>query len=212
VAAASEAPEPAREPDRNDVEEERLPHFDEDTFRAWQHAQEKAESSAMEKEAKASSACCAALFQLMIVCLIVGKLQRDYEQPDPSGYNAFWVLFPIFLVVGLIFCLCACLIYGPAYESESAPNRAGDVPGSEDIEMGRTGGDEQETTEPEPPIIVAPAAPPQRSDSEMATTPAAESVEDGSPQGSDDNDAAPSDEGESNRAPSDEAVDINDLD
>jgi hypothetical protein len=217
LAVASENPEPEREEDVNDVQEERMPHLDEDTFRAWQHAQEKAESSAMEKEAKASSACCLALFQLIIVCLIVGILQRDYEQPNPTGYNAMWVLFPIFLVVGLIFCLCACLIYGPAYEPESTASRPENATENEDVETGQRASDSAATPTPDATNNTASSPPSQHSSKAESTEPAAESagpaVADLSPQGVDEEkDLAPSDEGGSNRAPSDEGIDMNDLD
>jgi hypothetical protein len=215
-ATQSAAPEPASEQGANDVQEEQVPHFDEDTFRAWQHAQEKAESSAMEKEAKASSACCFAVFQLMIVCLIVGLLQRDYQQPIPTGYNAFWVLFPIFLVVGLIFCLCACLIYGPAYEPESAASRPESPGENEDVETGQRPGDSAATPKPDTSNNVTSAQPlSQHSSQAESTEPAPETaaVTDVSAQANDDeNDLAPSDEGGSNKAPSDEAIDMNDLD
>jgi DnaJ domain len=215
--SANPAPTAAPAANSDVQEEENLPHLDEDTFRAWQHAQEKAESSAMEKEAKALSACCFALFQLMIVCLIVGKLQVDYQQPDPSGYNAFWVLFPIFLVVGLVLCCCACLIYGPAYEVNS-PDEDGDHP-APDVEAGQ-GGEGiiplVPAPTPEATIAAANVPPVEPAVKESLPTPApvpGNVSSDALPYGSDNgNDAAPSDEGGSNRAPSDEAIDMNDLD
>jgi hypothetical protein len=95
-------------------EEEEEPHIDEETFRAWQQSQAEAESSAMERQAKAQSTCCFASFQLIIVCVIVGKLEHSYDNTTPgdTGYSAFWALFPIFLVTGLVLCCCSCLIYG----------------------------------------------------------------------------------------------------
>lgn len=150
-----------------------MPHLDEDTFRAWQHAQAKAEASAMEQQARALSGCCMACFQLMIVCLVVGKLQQDYEQPDPSGYSAFWILFPVFLVVGILLCCCACLIYGSggsssldnlverarAHEGEGEAGQAPDRPSSASDHVSApppvVPGGAVVTT----PVVVAPDAP-----------------------------------------------------
>lgn len=89
-------------------------HFDQDFFREWEEARQEAEASVMEAHAKAQANCCAVLWQFTLICLIVGKLQQDYQRPpdEPPGYNAFWVLFPIFLVFGCVFGACACFVYG----------------------------------------------------------------------------------------------------
>lgn len=105
-------------PEEGEAKEEE-PHFafDEEAFHAWQSAYAQAEESAMEKQAKAQSTCCLVCFQLLIVCLIVGKLEQDYENYDgDAGYNAFWILFPIFLIAGILLCCCSCLIYGAGAE------------------------------------------------------------------------------------------------
>jgi len=88
-------------------------HIDDDMFREFESAYQEAEESAMEEQAKSQADCCSAIFQLMMLCLLVGKLQRDYMrgENEKPGYNAFWILFPIFLVFGCAFCTCACLIY-----------------------------------------------------------------------------------------------------
>jgi len=103
--------------DSNDVilEDEDDPNIriDEETFYAWRRAQEESETSTLERQAKAQSSCCWASFQLIIVCLIVGKLEQDFDSDDlDPGYNAFWILFPIFLVMGVLLCCCCCLVYG----------------------------------------------------------------------------------------------------
>lgn len=93
--------------------------FDSEAFHAWQQAHAETEQSALEARAKAQSACCMSSFVLIIICLIVGKLEQNYPSaenpvnpPQTPGYNAFWVLFPIFVVMGSILCCCSCLIYG----------------------------------------------------------------------------------------------------
>lgn len=94
-------------------------HIDDDMFREFESAYQEAEESAMEAQAKSQANCCSALFQLMMLCLLVGKLQQDYMrgENEAPGYNAFWILFPVFLVFGCALCTCACLIY-TAGESE----------------------------------------------------------------------------------------------
>jgi cytochrome bd-type quinol oxidase subunit 2 len=108
---------PAEQVDKDTSENAEEPEikFDEDTFRAWQQAQTEADQSAMDAQAKAQGQCCVSLFQIIVVCLIVGKLENDFESdtqdPSDTGYSAFWILFPIFLIAGLMFCCCSCLIY-----------------------------------------------------------------------------------------------------
>jgi hypothetical protein len=91
-------------------------HIDEDTFRAWQNAYAEAEESAMQEQAKASSECFILSIQLVILCLIVGKVDQSYgsEYPNDVGFSAFWILFPFFLFFGIICCCCTLLIYGAA--------------------------------------------------------------------------------------------------
>jgi hypothetical protein len=92
-------------------------HIDDDMYHEFQSAYQEAEESAMEAQAKSQANCCSAVFQLIMLCLLVGKLQRDYMSGSNPGYNAFWILFPVFLIFGCVLCTCACLIY-TAGESE----------------------------------------------------------------------------------------------
>jgi hypothetical protein len=96
------------------------PKIDEETYRAWQSAYARAEESELEKQAKAHSTCCLVSFQLIMVCLVVGKLDEDYEADGDISYNSFWILFPIFLIVGLLLLCCSCLIYGAGSEGAHA--------------------------------------------------------------------------------------------
>mmetsp|Transcript_15226 Transcript_15226/g.24675 ORF Transcript_15226/g.24675 Transcript_15226/m.24675 type:complete len:219 (-) Transcript_15226:52-708(-) len=91
-------------------------HIDEETFHAWQTAYEQAEENAMQEQAKASSECCNLTFQLVLLCLVVAKIEKNYENDDPNdtGFNMFWILFPFFIIFGCICCCCALLIYGAA--------------------------------------------------------------------------------------------------
>jgi hypothetical protein len=90
--------------------------FDEETYRAWQSAQAKEDDSIMQERAKAQSTCCSATLQLIMVVLIVVKLEEDYENLDDAdaeeGFNAFWILSPVFFITGVLLCCCSCLIYG----------------------------------------------------------------------------------------------------
>ena len=88
--------------------------MDEDMRREWESAYQEAEHSAMEAQAKAQAECCGGLFQIMLLCLLVGKLEQDYERApnESTGYSAFWIIFPVFVVFGCVLCSCACIIYG----------------------------------------------------------------------------------------------------
>jgi hypothetical protein len=94
-------------------EEENAPHLDQDAYEQFAQAQEEAHARAVEAQQKALSTCCTVSFQLVLACLIVGKLQQSQ---NGMGYNAFWILFPLFLVAGCILCCCAMLIYGAGQE------------------------------------------------------------------------------------------------
>ena len=110
--AVSESTE-AEKVDKQEDEGEPEIEFNEETFHEWYSAHRQAEQSAMEARAKAQSACCWFCFQLVILCLIIGKLDQDYDNTDDdAGYNAFWILFPVFAVMGMVLCCCSCLIYG----------------------------------------------------------------------------------------------------
>lgn len=92
------------------------PQLDEDMFRHWQKMQEEADTSAMKAQAKAQGLCCTTLFQILMGCLIVGKLEQDYPRPaDGSvGYSAYWIIFPILLFAGIILCCCTIMIFASA--------------------------------------------------------------------------------------------------
>lgn len=89
---------------------------DEETYRAWKSAFAKAEESAQERQMRATMTCCCVCFQAIILCLTVAKLDDDYpphseSEGESSGFNAFWVMFPVFFVAGLMLCCCSCGIY-----------------------------------------------------------------------------------------------------
>lgn len=96
-------------------------HVDEETFKAWQSAYEQAEETAMQEQAKACTECCNLTFQLTLLCLIVAKIEKNWQNDDPNdtGFNVFWILFPFFVFFGLFCCCCALLIYGAAPGSAS---------------------------------------------------------------------------------------------
>eukprot|EP00980_Cylindrotheca_fusiformis_P016712 scaffold5024_cov136-Cylindrotheca_fusiformis.AAC.41 len=98
----------------------------EETFKAWQSAYVEAEKSAMEAQAKAVSDCCVLTFQLIFVCLIIAKIEKNYDDIDPDdvGFNVFWILSPLFFVFGCIGVCCACLIYGASPGSADELNNA----------------------------------------------------------------------------------------
>jgi hypothetical protein len=69
----------------------------------------------MEQQTKAALTCCTSVFQLIILCCIVGKLQAASD--GESGYNAFIILVPVFCLVGILLCCCSCLIYSATPDS-----------------------------------------------------------------------------------------------
>lgn len=115
-----EAKSPYNNSNGNDGDDDNIssdePHikFDEETYRAWHSAQAEADAAMMQERAKAQSTCCSATLQLIMVVLIVVKLEEDYENPDDveEGFNAFWILSPVFFITGVLLCCCSCLIYG----------------------------------------------------------------------------------------------------
>jgi hypothetical protein len=123
-----------------------------DPYRAWQAAHEQAEHSAMERQAKAQSMCCSTTFILILVCLVVGKLEKSYPNSDLSessstGYSAFWILFPVFVVMGIILCCCSCLIYCAGESSlDSLVEKAKHGDGDEEDDNEQTPTDEAAAT------------------------------------------------------------------
>lgn len=108
----------AAAPDNHEDEHPHI-HIDEETFRAWQSAYAEAEQSAQQEQARATLNCATVAFQTLMLCLVVGKLENDYKKHPPQGYNAMWVLFPVFFFFGLCFCFCVCAICGAAVPDDS---------------------------------------------------------------------------------------------
>lgn len=159
--------EEAVPPNEETGEDETLPSFEEFS-QAWKAAQEEAESSAVEAQARAQADCCSISWQLMLICLIVGKLDQVYEG-DGAGYNAIWILFPVLVVAGCMLACCACLVYGAGESSglDGIVNRVAstkeedqETPAEEDEEGGKISNDSDNSpnaTE-EPSTASAPAA------------------------------------------------------
>ena len=82
----------------------------EEAFREWQraHAQQ-ADHAAQEAQARAHWTFCSSIFYLITITLTVAKLEDSYDGDE--GFNAFWVLFPTFLITGLLVCCCCMVIY-----------------------------------------------------------------------------------------------------
>ena len=131
--------------------------FDEEAFHAWKSAYAKAEKNEMEKQAKAQTTCCLVCFQVGMVCLIVGKLDEDFDNEEmDASYSAFWVLFPVFFIAGVLLCCCSCLIYGAGAEgldelverTKSTDGEEG-TPQGEDSASGDNAADGAETASPQ---------------------------------------------------------------
>jgi hypothetical protein len=104
----------SKDKDDDDEPDEPNIHIDEETFKAWQNAYEAAEQGAMEEQAKSSMECCTLSIKIMLLCLVVAKVEKNFDKDDPEnvGFNTFWIIFPFLLFFGCVFCCCSCAIYG----------------------------------------------------------------------------------------------------
>lgn len=122
---------------------------DEETFKAWQKAYIEGESAAIETQTKAFGDCCTAIFQLVMLCLVVSKIDANDEfddDPNSVGINMYWILSPFLLMFGLIWSCCACMIYGAKSGSgsdlfEGLSDEEGDVKEEEESKFEFDSGD-----------------------------------------------------------------------
>ncbi|KAI2496781.1 hypothetical protein MHU86_17715 [Fragilaria crotonensis] len=143
-------------------DDDAFPEMDEETFENFQRAYQQAEANATDATFRAAGRVCFLLYQLMMVCLVVGKLQQDVPNDDNNvGYNALWILFPVFFMTGCVFCCWACLIYCSGRESlDELVKRAAAEKASEEAEGKEDSGPATETPAPkDQPIIFAPPPP-----------------------------------------------------
>jgi len=153
--------------EQGDVEEEDdgEPYMDAETFEQWQSAYQEAQESAMEAQTKAQANLCGLSFQLIMACLIVGKLEAalggtpDEEEDSDVGYSAMWILFPLFFISGCILCCCACMIYG-AQGLDGFVNQEGDEDEHDDRADGNNNNNTSTNNEEESPIVMMPPPPP----------------------------------------------------
>jgi len=100
----------------DDNEDEDYFQMDEDTFHYYQQAEQEAETKAIEAQSKAIASFCNIIFKTIISVLFVVKLNRAYVDANEivvdggSSYSSFWILFPIFLIAGVIVCCFFCAI------------------------------------------------------------------------------------------------------
>mmetsp|Transcript_32662 Transcript_32662/g.49226 ORF Transcript_32662/g.49226 Transcript_32662/m.49226 type:complete len:668 (+) Transcript_32662:41-2044(+) len=128
--------------------------FTEEDFQNFQETYQQAERVAMEEQQKGCSSVCTALFQLTIMCLIVGKLEVDYPADDSWGFNAIWIIFPFLLIAGCLLCCWACLIYGAG--QQGLDNLVDRMAGKEEDENDENHEDAESV---EPPIVLTPSPP-----------------------------------------------------
>lgn len=132
--------------------------MDEETFRRWEQEMHADESAVIEQKFKGLVGCCWFCFQIVILCLVVAKLEYDYENAvidgntSDGGYSAFWILFPIFLVSGVILCCCSFCIY-----ARERPADNSSPPGTFTNETKPT--EATTTTEAQAPSSIIPATP-----------------------------------------------------
>jgi DnaJ domain len=96
----------------------------EEMFRQYQqHLHQDDENERMQEKLNALSSCCLLSFQLLLLCLVVAKLEHDSDG-DTTAFNAFWVLFPILVLAGLVLLCCSACIYAknPPTDPAAAPS------------------------------------------------------------------------------------------
>jgi DnaJ domain len=154
--------------DEDEDEAETTFRVDPETYRAYQSAYAAAEANAMEKRVKAGQDNCITTFQIVMLCLLVAKLQQAYEAIDEReengddadvnvGFNALWLIFPLFLVVGFMISCCACLIYNARDPEElMGHNKEGETDDHGDEEANNNTSNPQFET----PMILTPPPPP----------------------------------------------------
>jgi len=99
--------------------------IDEENYYEWQSAYEQAEKKSAKERSRSFFECCIIIFQIIVLCVIVVKIEKNYNEvnpPDDIGFNIFWILFPFFLFFGLICCCCTLLIYGASQENPEGEN------------------------------------------------------------------------------------------
>merc|ERR1712238_613141 len=82
---------------------------------------DKTEKNSMKEKSRFFFECCIIIFQIIVLCMIVVKIEKNYNevnQPDDTGFNIFWILFPFLLFFGLICGCCTLLIYGASQENQ----------------------------------------------------------------------------------------------
>ena len=120
--------------------------LDPEIFAEWQQSYQEAQASAHEAQLKAQGSCCNLMVQFMMLSLIVGKLEQAYSESS-GGFNAIWILFPIFVFAGCTLMCCAFLIYSRegddmnevfAGDTSKGETKEGDKDGPTDGKSGLT--------------------------------------------------------------------------
>eukprot|EP00536_Pseudo-nitzschia_multiseries_P006822 jgi/Psemu1/324498/estExt_fgenesh1_pg.C_1500011 len=79
--------------------------------------------------------------RIIMLWYVVAKIEDSHDNPDPddTGFNVFWLLFPFFLIFGCSLCCCAMLVFGSepdtfGGETEEAGHDPENPPVNNDIE------------------------------------------------------------------------------
>jgi DnaJ domain len=108
------------QPHVDNIDDSKPEGMDEETFRRFQQHLQENEREYMEQKVNAFIGCCNICFQMAMLCLLVAKLENDYnayvldmnniQNGDTDGFNAVWVLFPVLLISGFVLIFCTCCI------------------------------------------------------------------------------------------------------
>lgn len=93
---------------------------------------------------------CSLCLELIVLCLVVGLIQ------NPGAYNAFWVLFPVFLVSAAVLACVCCCVYAKELPSMPDIDEPDDENQNLDADNPETGGEKAvATADNESPADVA---------------------------------------------------------
>ena len=66
----------------------------------------------IQRRSQALGRCCNNLFIIIFLSMFLVKLNAGEDEFDNRGdFSAFWMIFPLLLVAGLVLCCCGCCIY-----------------------------------------------------------------------------------------------------
>ena len=110
---------------------------DEDAFHTLQSTYTQAEHDSLEEAVQSVADLCWTSLQLVTLCMIVAKLDKNYKNDDLDdvGFNTIWILFPYLLCFGFYCYFNLCWLRGTGRkapkEENDDKNETRPMPGSD---------------------------------------------------------------------------------